>query len=69
MACASLLRRAVVKPIDPEAMPVILTRPEEIELWMTGSTKEALALQRPLPDNVPEIVARGQRKDGAEAVG
>jgi len=49
-------------------MPVILTKRDEIELWLTAPAKEALALQRPLPDDALRIVARGQKQDGlAEA--
>jgi putative SOS response-associated peptidase YedK len=57
----------VVAPIHPKAMPVILTTPDEIELWMTAPANEALALQRPLPSGVLRIVARGQKQDGADA--
>jgi putative SOS response-associated peptidase YedK len=53
----------VVGPIHPKAMPAILTRPEEIEAWLTAPAEEALKFQRPLPDGVLEIVARGKRKD------
>jgi putative SOS response-associated peptidase YedK len=42
----------------------ILTTPEEIETWMTGTVKEALPLQRPLPDGSLRIVARGTKEDG-----
>jgi putative SOS response-associated peptidase YedK len=45
-------------------MPVILTKPEEIETWMTATLDEALTLQRPLPDGSLKIVARGEKKDG-----
>jgi len=38
----------VVGAIHPKAMPVILTKPEEIETWMTSPVEEALKLQRPL---------------------
>jgi len=49
-------------------MPVILTKRDEIELWLTAPAKEALALQRPLPDDALRTVARGQKQDGpAEA--
>ena len=53
----------VVGAIHPKAMPVILTKPEEIETWMTAPADDALKLQRPLDGDVLEIVARGERKD------
>ncbi|MFC7478016.1 SOS response-associated peptidase [Dankookia sp. GCM10030260] len=56
-----------VGAIHPKAMPVILTTSEEIDIWMSGPTEEALALQRPLPDASLVIVARGERQDGAPA--
>lgn len=55
---------AVVKPVHPKAMPVILRSAEEIDRWMTAPTEEALDLQRPLPDDTLQIVATGPRKDG-----
>ena len=53
----------VVSRIHPKAMPVILTTPAEIDIWLTAPADVALQLQRPLPDDALTIVARGERKD------
>jgi hypothetical protein len=42
-------------------MPVILTPPAEADTRLSAPAKEALALQRPLPDGSLKIVARGDR--------
>ena len=55
----------VVGAIHSKAMPVILTKLEEIETWMRAPAEEALKLQRPLNDGELQIVARGERKDEA----
>ena len=39
-------------------MPVILP-----DLWLEGESVEALKLQRPLPDGMLDIVARGEKED------
>jgi putative SOS response-associated peptidase YedK len=54
---------AEVGAIHDKAMPVILTTPEECEIWMTAPWERASALQRPMPDGSLQIVLRGARKD------
>jgi putative SOS response-associated peptidase YedK len=45
-------------------MPVILTTPDEFDRWLDADTLDALALQRPLPDDVLRVVAKGEKRDG-----
>jgi putative SOS response-associated peptidase YedK len=40
---------AIVAPIRPKATPVILKTPDEVDVWLSAETKDALELQRPLP--------------------
>ncbi|SES41365.1 SOS response-associated peptidase [Rhizobium sp. NFR03] len=42
---------AVVGPIHPKAMPVILMTQDEVEAWLTLPWQEAKSLQRSLPDD------------------
>ena len=56
---------AIVTPVHPKAMPVILTTDEEFDVWLRAPTAEAMSLQRPLADGSLTIVARGERQDPA----
>ena len=56
-----------VGAVHPKAMPVILTEPDQIETWLTAPWPEACSLQWPLPDGALQVLARGQKKDVAEA--
>ncbi|MGU3495952.1 SOS response-associated peptidase [Xanthobacteraceae bacterium A53D] len=57
-----------VATVHPKAMPVILTEPDELEIWMGARWEEAKALQRPLPAGMLSIVARGGKLDGAQEI-
>jgi putative SOS response-associated peptidase YedK len=53
----------LVATINHERMPVLLTREEEFETWLTGSTDEALALAREYPPESMGIVQEGFFKE------
>lgn len=46
----------VVAAIHPKAMPVILTEPDEWEVWLRSPWPEAKELQRPLGDQLEQVV-------------
>ncbi|ARU02957.1 SOS response-associated peptidase [Yoonia vestfoldensis] len=46
----------VVAPIHPKAMPVILTDAYELDAWLSQPWSDARGLQRPLPDQLLELI-------------
>jgi putative SOS response-associated peptidase YedK len=55
----------IVRPIHAKAMPVLLTTAAEWDTWLAGSVEEAIALQKPFPDQSLQIVAKGEKSDPA----
>ena len=55
---------AIVAPIHPKAMPLILTTAAEVDMWLRADVAEALTLQRPLANGMLTIVAKGERESG-----
>jgi putative SOS response-associated peptidase YedK len=53
----------IVAPMHPKAMPVILTRPDECDIWLHAPWEKAGKLQRPLPDGMLKIIASGECED------
>lgn len=55
---------AVVAPVHPKAMPVLLLDEAARETWLKGSAEEALALQIPAPDAALRVIATSRKEDG-----
>jgi putative SOS response-associated peptidase YedK len=57
---------AEVVAIHEKAMPVILTKSDEWDAWLSAPWTDAKTLQRPLPDGSLRIVAQGEKMDPPE---
>jgi putative SOS response-associated peptidase YedK len=53
----------IVRPIHAKSMPVLLTTEQEFDTWLDSPVNEAIALQRPLPNELLRIVAAGEKSD------
>ena len=53
----------LVATINHERMPVLLTKEEEFETWLSGSADEAFALAREYPAAQMRIVQEGLKED------
>lgn len=52
-------------PVHQKAVPVILTKPADFDLWLEAETPDGLALQWPLSDDALRIVPKGERMDAS----
>jgi putative SOS response-associated peptidase YedK len=55
----------MLRPIHAKAVPVLLTTGQEFDTWIDAPVKDAVALQRPLPNELLRIVAKGEKSDEA----
>ena len=54
---------SLVSTINHERMPVLLTREDQFETWLTGSPDDAFALAREHPPEAMRIVQEGFDKE------
>ena len=67
LTCYSMMTttpNALVKPIHPSRMPVILHQ-DDYEMWLTGSTDDAMSLCAPYEATAMRITLAGGKSDDA----
>ena len=52
-----------VRPVHPDAMPVLLLDQVQREHWMNAPIEEALLLQRPAANDAVRVVSIGSKED------
>jgi len=52
-----------VRPVHPDAMPVLLMDEAQRQQWMNAPMEEALLLQRPAANDAVRVVATGSKED------
>jgi hypothetical protein len=60
---------AIVEPIHPKAMPVILTTDEEFDVWMRGPWDEAQGAATTVARYQPDDCCAGRRQGGSRGSG
>ena len=46
-------------------MPALFTTEQKFDTWLDGPADDAIALQRPLPNELLRILAKGEKSDRA----
>jgi putative SOS response-associated peptidase YedK len=56
----------IVTPVHRRAMPVMLTSDDVVETWLAASTKDALGLQKPAPDDAVILLPEDGQVGGSQ---
>ena len=55
--------KAVVKPIHPNRIPVLLVGEDPHDAWINSAADEAMVLAKPYADGEMKVVAKGEKRD------
>jgi putative SOS response-associated peptidase YedK len=53
----------IVRPVHPDAMPVLLMDQAARDTWMNAPIEEAILLQKPAANDAVRVVASGKKED------